>query len=314
MDIILKKVLSSYDFEKTKIEAEAISYETNREPHIWTVNDDYLLKMSGNLEELKRHIHLSKLLKEVNIKTQTPIQTMNHEDYVALNGYYYILCEKIKGSVLSDYFSAGEEKLGYKLGHHLAMLHIGLNEITPKLTELWDNDMLQELSGWVTQEFEAYVATSTLPQTELTALKNIKKSCLNQFDELYHQLPRQAIHRDFHGGNIIFNDNEIAGYIDFDLTQLNARLFDVCYLGTGSLASIFQDEAKRAGWSTFFKQVIKGYDEVAILTIEEKQMIKAMMIAIDLIMIAFFVQGGYTELADTNTLMINWIENTWEGI
>ena len=42
-------------------------------------------------------------------------------------------------------------------------------------------------------------------------------------------------------------------------------------------------------------------------------MIKPMMIAIDLIMIAFFVQGGYKELADTNTRMINWIENTWSG-
>ena len=59
--------------------------------------------------------------------------------------------------------------------------------------------------------------------------------------------------------------------------------------------------------------MIQGYDEVTILTFEEKQMIKPMMIAIDLIMIAFFVQGGYKELADTNTRMINWIENTWSG-
>ena len=79
------------------------------------------------------------------------------------------------------------------------------------------------------------------------------------------------------------------------------------------MASIFQEEAKRDRWSIFFKQVIKGYDEVTILTFEEKQMIKPMMIAIDLIMIAFFVQGGYKELADTNTRMINWIENTWSG-
>ena len=313
MSTRLKYVLACYDFVEAKIETEAISDETNRQPHVWTVNDDYLLRMSENLEELKRHIHLSKLLKTVNVKTQTPIQTVNHEDYVVMDGYYFILCEKIKGSVLTDYFIADEAKLGYELGQHLATLHEGLKEITPKLTDLWDNDMLQELSGWVSEELETYVSASTLPKTELTELKNIKNTCINHFKELYNNLPRQAIHRDFHGANIIFNDNEIVGYIDFDLTQLNARLFDVCYLGTGALASIFQEEAKRDRWSIFFKQVIKGYDEVTILTFEEKQMIKPMMIAIDLIMIAFFVQGGYKELADTNTRMINWIENTWSG-
>lgn len=83
----------------------------------------------------------------------------------------FYFCVKIKGSVLTDYFIADEAKLGYELGQHLATLHEGLKEITPKLTDLWDNDMLQELSGWVSEELETYVSASTLPKTELTELK-----------------------------------------------------------------------------------------------------------------------------------------------
>ena len=53
MSTRLKNVLACYDLVEAKIETEAISDETNRQPHVWTVNDDYLLRMSENLEELK---------------------------------------------------------------------------------------------------------------------------------------------------------------------------------------------------------------------------------------------------------------------
>ncbi|MDB8542047.1 hypothetical protein PNU79_08580 [Turicibacter sanguinis] len=43
-------------------------------------------------------------------------------------------------------------------------------------------------------------------------------------------------------------------------------------------------------------------------------MIKPMMIAIDLIMIAFFVQGGYKELADTNTRILTGSKTHGAGI
>lgn len=312
MEAVLKKVLACYDLVEVKIEAEAITYETNRQPHIWTVNDDYLLKMSENVEELKQHIRLSKLLKDVDLNTQTLIQTVNHEDYVMMDQHYFILVEKIKGEVLTDYFSSDEAVIGYEIGNSLGKLHNGLKDITKKLADLWDNDMFKELSGWVSQEFETYLKSASLSNSELNQLKDIKDRCLIAFETDYELLPRQVIHRDFHGGNLIFNEQEVVGYIDFDLTQINARLFDLCYVGTGSLASIFQDEDKRHRWVDFFKHVIKGYDDRATLKIEEKQMMKQMMIAIDLIMVAFFTRDGYIKLADSNALMINWIESTWE--
>ena len=59
------------------------------------------------------------------------------------------------------------------------------------------------------------------------------------------KLPRQIIHRDFHGQNIIFNNGRLDGYTDFDLNEKNARLYDLCYLCTGALASGFDNLSKR---------------------------------------------------------------------
>ena len=43
----LKSILSHWGFiENLDVKAEDISYEPNRESHIWTINEDYLLKMT----------------------------------------------------------------------------------------------------------------------------------------------------------------------------------------------------------------------------------------------------------------------------
>lgn len=311
----LKKVLEYYELEgDIQIVAEDITYETDRQPHVWTVNEKYILKMTTNLEELKRHLKLSHLLEKVNIKTQTPILTRMNETIVELEQQYFILLEKIKGNVLMDYLTEDEQQLGYQLGQILANLHLGLEKITPNLEGLWDNQMCDELSDWVKEEIEAYISVSHLPKEEIKQFETVKNLCLKHFNQTYHQLPRQAIHRDFHGGNLIFDEGEFVGYIDFDLSQINARIFDVCYLCTGALAANFMDEQKRTKWINFSKQVFKGYNEVNPLTLPEKDMISDMMIAIDLIMVAFFARDGYTELADSNLLMINWIKTHARGI
>ena len=49
----LKSILSHWGFiENLDVKAEDISYEPNRESHIWTINEDYLLKMTYTKEEM----------------------------------------------------------------------------------------------------------------------------------------------------------------------------------------------------------------------------------------------------------------------
>lgn len=70
-------------------------------------------------------------------------------------------------------------------------------------------------------------------------------------------------------------------------------------------------EEMRAKWIEFAKSIIKGYESKCEITSEEKMSIKYMVYAIELIMIAFFARDGYTEIADSNIKMINWISLVW---
>lgn len=63
------------------------------------------------------------------------------------------------------------------------------------------------------------------------------RSAVGNLQDGYDRLPRQLIHRDVHFGNFLFDHGEFSGYIDFDLSQKNIRIFDICYFLTGLLSS-----------------------------------------------------------------------------
>lgn len=312
----IKLIVALWGFEdKLDIKEEDISYETDREPHIWTVNEKYILKMTNDENEIIKNINISNLLSKAGIPAQKVVCKLDGKTYEKVGDKYYVLFTKIKGNVLKDYYQGDYIKRGFYLGECIAKLHDGLKNITNEVkanNSVHDNNMLEELSGWVDDELNIYMKKCTLNKEELENFSNIRIEMSENFKELYTKLPRQVIHRDFHGENMIFNGNNLVGYIDFDLSQINARIFDVCYLCTGSLVTIFDKEEMRAKWLEFTKSIIRGYESKCEITSEEKKSIKYMFYAIELIMIAFFARDGYTEIADSNIKMINWISSVWQ--
>ena len=43
------------------------------------------------------------------------------------------------------------------------------------------------------------------------------------FKETVHPLPRQIIHRDMHLSNVIFKDDKLEGFIDFEILENNVK-------------------------------------------------------------------------------------------
>lgn len=60
-------------------------------------------------------------------------------------------------------------------------------------------------------------------------------------DKLYPLLPKQLIHRDPNPSNIIVDYGEITGFLDFELTERNVRIFDPCYAATAILSETYED-------------------------------------------------------------------------
>ena len=313
---LLKSVLSLWEFnDDLNIIEENIEYETERKPHIWTVNKDYILKMTNTESEMKNNIHLINMLSKGNIPSQRIVPSLDGKEYICVENRFYALFTKIKGTVLKDYFEGDYLNRGFYLGKCISNLHNALQNITENLNEgtsLWNNNMIDELNGWVSYEIDKYIPSCTLAKEDIELFNTIYAEVKNNFENLYSKLPRQAIHRDMHGENVIFKDAEIVGYIDFDLSQINARIYDICYLCTGSLSTIFNDVYKRDIWIGFAENVIKGYDSISTLTDEERHSMKYMFYLIELIMIAYFAQNNYSDIADTNIKMINWISLVWD--
>lgn len=312
-----KEVLKRWGFDdKVSIEKMNIEYETEREEHVWTINREYILKATKNKLETINNIYMSKLLNSVNIATQEVINTVNGESYFVVEDKYYTLFKKIEGTVLKNYFEGDFIKRGNCIGKSLGSLHIGLYKITNEIKEkttVFDNDLIAELNGWVIEEIDNYIEKFTLDKNEVNILKKCINQLLDEFPTIYYRLPRQVIHRDFHGENIIFKDEDIIGFIDFDLSQINTRIFDICYLCTGSLATIFDDFEMRAKWIEFAIAFIQGYESVNKLTSDEIEAMKYMMISLEMIMIAYFAREGYYDIASMNIKMVNYLSELWQN-
>ena len=126
-----------------------------------------------------------------------------------------------------------------------------------------------------------------------------------QFNRRYEELPRQIIHRDPNPSNIILAKDK-WGFIDFELSEKNARIFDPCYAATAILSETFEEgnEEKFFTWINVMKEIMYGYDCVVKMTDAEKEAIPYMILANQFVSTAFFAgKEKFEELYKINKRM-----------
>ena len=62
-----------------------------------------------------------------------------------------------------------------------------------------------------------------------------------KFGAKYDDFPKQIIHRDINPSNLLFDNGKFSGFLDFDLSEINIRVFDICYFATSILSECFTD-------------------------------------------------------------------------
>ena len=98
------------------------------------------------------------------------------------------------------------------------------------------------------------------------------------------------IHRDVHFGNFLFDHGEFSGYIDFDLSQKNIRIFDICYFLTGLLSSQIGSSLDTEEWLRIVKDAAAGYEKWIPLLPEEKRAFPYVMENIELLFAAYWTK------------------------
>ena len=277
----------------------------NRNESAYYIGEDYVLKFTANLGKLKSHIVISKALEGVGLCAAVPVQTLEGLDYIADGDLYYCMTKRLQGKQLkvgSMYEEDYADKARF-VGEILGQLSLALAKVDavleePNLYESVVNYALPKLKG------------------KLDVPEEICKGYTEEFAKLYTVLPKQVIHRDPNPGNMILADGS-WGFIDFEMSEKNVRIFDPCYAATAILSETFEagNAEKLQKWLVIYKNILCGYDAVVKLTAEEKKAIPYVVLSNQLLALAWFEgQEKFKALYETNKQMTEWLVSVWEEL
>ena len=289
------QILQSWDLSDTTI--TDIYYEDtgNKNDSACYVGDGYVLNYTADLGKLKKHIEVSKALQSIGLLSAVPVLTAEGKEYIQDGEvYFYLTCRLPGEQMVSHRFEDGD---GRFVGKIIGQLHLALAKIDDCVSEA---DLLATVKGWALPK-----ASSALGLSDAFC-----KDYLDTFAGLYPDLPRQIIHRDPNPGNIICADDQ-WGFIDFELAERNARIYDPCYAATAVLSETFGQSDDR--WLEIYRDIICGYDSVAHLTEAERRAIPYIILANQFVCVAWFSeQDKYAEIFEINKRMTAWLIEKFE--
>lgn len=293
MTITHKKTASI--LQNWNLETETITdiyYEGtgNKNDNACYVGEKYILKHTANLGKLNKHIEVAKALESIGLLAAVPIPTAAGAEYIRDGELYFYLTRRLPGKQMESHrFDRGN---GRFVGEILGQLHLALANIDDCVSEA---DLLGTVRDWALPKAKAALGLS----------EAFCEEYLNAFAALYPKLPRQIIHRDPNPGNIICADTQ-WGFIDFELAERNARIYDPCYAATAVLSETFGEN--NDPWLNVFRDVLCGYDSVAHLTDEERSAIPYVILANQFVCVAWFSeQDKYADIFETNKRMTMWL-------
>jgi len=243
----------------------------------WSVGEDYVLKEYFNQTTMQRNIQMIRILGEEGVPVPKVVQLENGNDFYESDDKFYLMTSKLKGKNVVEERHLDEEWF-WKFGVILANLHLAFRECE-KTMSFWNNSLLEEMEGWVTRELEG-MGPEFLPKEKI-------EETIKQLEEVYADLPKQLIHRDVHLGNFLFDDQQFSGYIDFDLSQCNIRIFDICYFLLGLLLRE-KNQKTEEFWFVAIEKVVEGYQSILPLSQVEISSIACVMKNIELLFVAYF--------------------------
>lgn len=297
----LRKVLENWDIDKDLPISDIFIMDGAKvSGNVWKVGKDYILK-TGDREKLLKNLSVSKALQRQGFTSSLPVLTKTGNEYLD-GSEIFILTQGLKGNPLakSDRFGDDCGKFGEKYGKSIAQLHKALKTIQEDMS-LDEMNLYNNVTEW---------ALPNVKQQNMQWGMGIDESFfddyIKNFGKLYDRLPKQLIHRDPNPSNILFEDGEVSGFIDFDLSEVNVRLWDVCYCATGILSEAINEAYEK--WLDILAGILHGYNLEGKLTQEEKQAVFYVICSIQMICIAYFgSHDKFKELANTNRKMLRYI-------
>lgn len=263
----------------------------------WQVGTQYIVKAYTHLPSLERNVLTMRTLRGLSIPVPEVVPLLEGGDCCTQDGLYLLLTTRLSGSNVVK-VSACPDDWFRAMGGILARLHTAFRACEMSIP-CWQNSLLAELQGWISDVLAQHPCDA-LPCDALA-------ETLAALAPVYDKLPQQLIHRDVHLGNFLFDHGVFSGYIDFDLSQRNVRIFDLCYFMLGLLLRENADFLDETRWFSALQQVLLGYDEALPLLAVERDAIPSVMKGIELLFAAYFTAQGDARLAEVSAGLYRFV-------
>lgn len=291
----VKNILKNWSMEDKEIKQ---LYDST-----WQVGEEYILKVYDSLEMLERNIKVISVLDGMNIPVGKIVLTKSETTFINEATEYFVVREKLQGSNVVNL--KGNQGLAMEMGEIIGKLHVAFLECEQQ-EEFWENSLLDEMKGWIGDNLRESQWKYISQERYEALVKNL--------EDLYEDLPKQLIHRDVHFGNFLFLNGELSGYIDFDLSQRNIRIFDLCYFMLGLLSEKEKFDVTEDMWFEFMKEVFLGYEKNIEVSENEIKAVPYVMQSIELLFVAWFASQNDVKCAEQTMKIIDFVDKNSERI
>lgn len=293
---IMEKLLVHWGLENSPVCNVIYEGSNQVSENEFQIGEEFVLKVSGLPGGLMRHMEIAKALDKVGLQASLPVATKEGEFLVQEGEVYAILCRRVRGNRMSgrEMFETCDAATAHRFGKLIGKLHLALGQLDDKLCQ--ENCLYDTVQGWALPMTQK---KTRLPQELISEYQK-------QFGEVYGKLPKQIIHRNMNLSYVYWDGENMVGVTDFELSEYSVRLFDVCYAATGILSENFTDSPDTIiKWLPLYQNMVKGYNEVISLTVEEKQALPYVVFSIQWICLAYFAdKEQFAELEKINERML----------
>jgi len=300
---VLSSLLSNWDLApivSTEVFKTSDYRNSGNVIFIETLNEKYVLKRITVQQKRQSEYMLLAALHAHGVPVAVPKLTREGEPFARQGDAYFCLSPYLPGAVISDHFAPGAEERARRFGIALAQLHVGLKQYE-HLVIVPEMDLLRDVTA-ACQVVCAYGGGNVVESTQMV-LSELKAglTALNQ------ELPIQLIHRDAHAANMLFLDEHLSGWLDFELIVRGPRLFDLCYCATSLLMNGIDDSAKRLQWLELLAALVDGYTSMNPLTLVERSALWYGLLSIEVIFAAYFIHTRDEKGITQNLEALLWI-------
>jgi len=244
----------------------------------------YVLKQKTVCRTLPHEFKLLTALAEQGVPVAVPLRTRSGEPYVQEGEDCFDLSPHLTGTVYADHYAPGAVERAIQFGAAIARLHTALCNCD-QFASVQDMDLPGDISQSCQVVRQNWSAGRQNWPAEQPPVEPILSELEAGLAACFAELPKQLIHRDAHPGNMLFQEGQLSGWLDFEIMLRGPRLFDLCYCSTSLLMNGMDDPAKRQAWFALLSALVEGYEAVSPLTSAEHRALRVMQMSIEVIFI-----------------------------